>query len=1134
MKKSLIAALLLLPLLILLGGCGTLGDFIRDPHIERPAWEVDLELPLLPKTRIDVGDELAELLNIEEEKLMIKQDFDQLIDLELVEYLDIIDDQISFSFNEQLPHIPDSLMAPINDILSSLYPVTFTLPNISDYYVNEFKDIVNNLAFENLTLPQVPESFITELQQEFAAVAQSFNNQVFAEQLITELKSVISDISRTINVPPQTYTDYQYIIDLDFNSDIAQIIFKEGLITVEIENNTGTTLEGISLELLNQDREHAGELIKESTIITEGATGFYDFRLSEIQEPLTPDSELRLTFSSQGDTAVGGNVKLTAFLNEESGYNLELLQIIATEEQSFTITNSLNLNQLNGPLEKVTFNNGTIVLDFEWDELWNIQESNLDVKIFHNDNELISVNEGFSLKEQQFDFTQDRIDFEITLCTDTIYANSDIELFLQLILSPADFKNLVFREKQNFVEYVSPLSIDLPHLDFEGALISKILFSNGGIELNISKNQQLIPPKDIELKILLGTQELIKKNHNQFGFDQHYYHVREQKLHLEPQAIYLKEFTPGAVIEIDFELFLNKEDIEALTFAEGLDVSSSINITEFDLTILKDAIEYIKLTGGTFALKPLDYEFYNFNLTVDISGHQLPPVAGEENTFYWGTPQEPLRLEFAEAILNFNYEAVEIIEFVPGSEIKIQPIIKLGGADIKIIKLAQKEFITADEPLHIPLDFIDNLPLHSLSFRGGYFEIDLDLMDFLADLDLTIWYDFAEDDITGELNLISKLNVDDENPLRFSLGSPEEPVVFDFKKGLLIDFAVGIDTFIPGAKIGANINLDLSQWEEAIIDFDLAFFDLDDLTSLFDEQIEIGLDQIPSEFKNIRPNKEQIKIDLIVDNLTPFGFELSNLVLLAVDEDNSIIFDDENQPVTEIIAVTIPPHSENYALDVSQLIDSFYNIAIHYPHSIKIEGGDLDITAESEVISITRDLSFSLSAGIEIGLSLVIAKDITEDYFEVFIDPIPVEIESNELDLIVEWFRSASLYYEIINHMPLDGEITIFLGESSADFYETALFISEAFGLPLAQLNEEGLAIGPSESHRYQLGITSQALELFTLEDLYLGAKLTIPFEGETKTITFSRGDYVEFQKVWADIKILIDTGNIPQGGLSQ
>ncbi len=76
MPKRIKLGLGILLIIFLLPGCGPLGEFIRDPHVPGPSWDINLQLPLIPPSTIKMGEILEDLMEEEMPEGDIKFDFD--------------------------------------------------------------------------------------------------------------------------------------------------------------------------------------------------------------------------------------------------------------------------------------------------------------------------------------------------------------------------------------------------------------------------------------------------------------------------------------------------------------------------------------------------------------------------------------------------------------------------------------------------------------------------------------------------------------------------------------------------------------------------------------------------------------------------------------------------------------------------------------------------------------------------------------------------------------------------------------------------------------------------------------------------------------------------------------------------
>ena len=590
-------------------------------------------------------------------------------------------------------------------------------------------------------------------------------------------------------------------------------------------------------------------------------------------------------------------------------------------------------------------------------------------------------------------------------------------------------------------------------------------------------------------------------------------------------------------IEVEFEgetdTYYQDSEITVSISLEGVGDAESPVVASATLTtpiefdeqmeqVLEDFPEDVKSVTIEAGRLKVDIDDDGLELEIDeleisIDEQQLNEIEGEERVYSLqgltlNHDGEGLKVSFDGEVYKYLKDAVITIDVYLDQDVELVlgHVVLLEPMEEKI----EKDFT---ELLGEDNDFIQ-----FIKFSAGVLEVAID------DGDLNMDYE-VECLLAGE-ELFPLVEMD--GYLEYSLAGLE--VDFD-DQGVEFSFVFSVSSFTydPDSVIEVSVDLIDIDWEEMKVIFDEDKLGFADDISLFEESepINIGLSDLPEEVRRLGINSKHSSFYITYDNQTPMKVsvdEYDPIIITALDEEGNTIGEPVEIPFE--IGANDKGQSENY-------IDTMIDILNAYPDSIQLSGGTMNFGPPDEddtVVTLLPEMTLEVGIEQELALSLVLRadKDDPEKPLVFRQEPQPVDIDADEQDLIGSWLQEASLHYAIVNHMPLDSTISIYLGEYEGvfeseedydDFYEQDdLLVMKLIELPAPVLDEDGFVEAPSDLKEITVPFDQEAIEWFQLDNLHLGVVLEIPVGEEDKTITFSSDDYIQL-RVWSTVKIRVN-----------
>lgn len=1100
MSLSLKNLLFLLLILFLLTGCGAI-NYLQQEEFTGPSWDVNIAIPLWPMQTLEIGRELAQVINEDLEGPIGYQDSQEIYSLEIGDLLAL--DQSSFEsivridLGGEAQEEGDRAFASIRDFFANALKEEFPIDDLlGDALSLEAFSYTKTFSSEEEDFPSIDDqlqgvfdSFLDYQKLiELPSIDRTLENRIYDE--IGQLFSFgpedlfVSTIFHEENL-------VEISIPFDFHSFKA-LYLSSSILEVHLENKTETTI--TSMDVALYDRSNGEDLADDRREnIERGATGVIELHLEGVS--IGKDLELNLILMV-ADPIEEGWVNL--YLGLVPGWSLEKVQVL--EENNYTIFLQEPIENLSSEIREALFQGGTLELDLRLPEGL-IEEYELSVQI--GDVTLTEGSNDLAGKSLPFYRSNGPVG-------EVIFRAEDVDTYI--VGAKAHLSFSLLDPKIERVEMVEPFLLDLPKTEVylaDTLSVEEVSFSQGDLFLEvIARPEAWEDDLEYSLEVYLGEEVFYQGVNSLVG--RALYPERMEIL----SSVTTHTYYEGASLEVKSELL--DVVVDEARLKRPIEIEEVI---ELPLDDWPSSLQEITIEEGYLEIEihddGLDME-YSLEMTLD--GQRIERVLGSPSLYSLagitiGRETQGLTIVFEAKVYRYVRDAVVKVaanlsqerDFQLGRIVLAEPLVERFTWDLK--------------DMGADLDFLE-----LVSFSKGLLGLAIESESLELEHSLECW-------LGGE-----RLSPVEEGSYVFSL--EDRTLSAKEGEGFIFQLTVSALTFDPKGSINAKAWIEGLEWKEigVALDEEMGFLEL----ALFHEGEEeiypLYLEDLPSYIKQLRFNPALSSFHLAIENETSVGLSsVEPLLIRALNSDGESIYDEEGEAIEAAIEIGAHP----FQREEIELLEPLLSLLEAYPHSLCLSGGLLklgpseeEIGAGDDLIIIRPDMRLAIEADLDVVASLIITKDpLQEEPFVVHLPPRPVSLEIEGQEVLESWIKEATLYYTLINHMPLFGTIYLSLGEFEGDlereedvesFYsQEDLLYFELVHLPLALKDEDGFAIGESPPYEGEITFAAEDLSWLTRENLHVGLTIEIPLDND-EFISFSTSDYIKLS-AWANSVIQVN-----------
>lgn len=1105
---------------LLLSGCAAINKLMQE-DFTGPSWDVDLVLPLVPTQQIMIGESFAEQFDVTEGGgFQVEDTIDGLETIYPMREVDLADFTTAIEKTINMDEDEDGESRFDFDNLLDIEEARYDLEEYKDqlnYESFDFSEIYDDFAVSEDTLDKVRDSFEEkEADVEVPEIPDSIMQELGDKFAIDPPRSINPDGLGGFDSDP----DLEGTIEFDEFEEFVEVTFAQGGLGISIENKLGTTVDEVTVALFNQGEEEPLTQVSYNEGIDDGDNVELFLDLADVT--MKNKAQLQITADLQGDPAGGSpSLDIGVVPQEPEVYK-------AVVSDPYEIDEEITLDPFYDEdmgVKKVEFQGGDLVIHLEIDpELATVLTVyELDVVIGEGEEDEVAFVEGNnSLDGILLNLEREpKVYFQAVDLT-TYVANAEIKVIISLEVEQEDLYRVTMADPIDFDgvrEVDRPEDMEIREILFqEGSyLIIDIVYGNeeGEEEIDYSISIDIGGKVFDEEPIDLSSQGILTFHREgcmviNFETELYTYLAGSQitvdvYLHEDAEVVeaWMEEESPFTIDgDIEEPLAGFPEDVSRIIFAEGIlevdidDDGLGIDVTDMHINLGGQDLERIEDTTQ-FSLAGVDLE-----APADGWEELDVLVTFEAEAVYYNAHKE---ITLNVDLLDMHLERVYLVEQVEEIRESITELLgeERGGA------------------------------IREITFSSGLLEIFIDDGDLELEYSLDIF--FGED----RLDPVS----DSDNAYLYNL--EEYVMVFPEEEELEMLVLFSLES------------LSYQQDQDNIVEVDGELYDMDwlEMKVLLDDPsamgvpaeftpfeedfvIELGLHDFPDIFKQIRINRDLFHFDLIFTNETPFSFETKgfqdeegegDLIMAAIGGDQELI---ERFKIR--IPGALPGEQVRYSLaeEDETFNDRILDLFETFPEKIEIQGGIFSLLGSDAVVTINKDQSVDVEGEYSLGLSLVLERDPGLDSFVIRLEPEPLDFDMDEQEMF-QWIQDATLHYEIVNSIPFDGYVSLYLGQFYGDYEDeddvTSFYEDEdhyrldILNLPPPTLDADGFVVEASEIYRGDTSFTRTVLDWFMEEDLHYGLQVTIPFEEEDqKTLTFSIADYLQL-KMWVSAGVRIN-----------
>ncbi|MBF8436954.1 hypothetical protein I0Q91_07695 [Halanaerobiaceae bacterium Z-7014] len=507
---------------------------------------------------------------------------------------------------------------------------------------------------------------------------------------------------------------------------------------------------------------------------------------------------------------------------------------------------------------------------------------------------------------------------------------------------------------------------------------------------------------------------------------------------------------------------------------EKIDVSELTNI---------DGFEYLEFTDGSIVVEiPEEFELSDDGVKIEFAGEKLDRIDGRTFSFDGVSIDKD---KFADDNNEIEIEIIFTIVELEGD--------KDGDYSVSLRVDEDLEWDIRIEDFNLEYDFAFDSDV--IDAEDIVFKEDSKLIFEIIDSDLTfedikLVIDDRETNKDGEINLAGMtLQELSDSKIEFSGTLP----------GDLNDFEIGINP--------ANL-----AWEVKA----------EDAIKLINDEIESnGNDKLFSEEIDLT----DLDIDDFSDYIKPSAGGLEFLIELTSDIDglgfelDGFVFDVDGEEVeVDDFKLKAGEVSELPEGKIDDLFDLIFD-SDDQPEKLTIKiDGIKAINEDDKFIIYPGDNEIKANAKMNFYLEFEFVADENLDNFIYRAEPEEFDLDEDTRDALSNNLRSVEIVQEIVNELPLSGEIEIFIRGDEVDkddFYDDGN--EGIYSSGLINLKKD------NQRYRYQQELDEDFIEALTEESpIYIGFRIKIPID-EDEPVRFSTNDRIEL-KMWSNVTVRVNS----------
>ena len=1143
-------------MMVMASGCDIWRSGIDEVEkAEGPTWDVDLAIPLLPATEVELGEMLVEHFGLDPEQvdreIRLKSanilEEDRLTDEGRIRLMDqrlLLADQIDLTeagFNYEKGY---NLSRPGED--DGYSGDSFRMSEINRY----LEELADDLTREELFIyPDGSQYKIREetLREPLDFVHDSYwlgeNETISVELPELDLAEVLAGVEalQLVELEPDklmviTEDDYDFEYEIgELPDQILRVQLKSGEFSFVVDGGGGENIEVKEVQVWLGGQELPGRFIRV------GEEEHYYFNLAD--RYLTGDEKIKVYYEIRVDRTgleEPGLLELRFGITEEFKPGLVELVPGAVEVEPLETVIELDFDGNLEHIKEFIFRDGLLEIEII-EELLNL---GYELEVFLDGKKLSQLNDpgGKSSDSQEFelaaaggarvipiDGVRDEIPVivEIELNSFQYIAREDVEVGIELGLSELDWAVRI-------VDYpLEEIRLYDDELDFEN--IDELIFTEDSrllleiLEFPCCQYTVALelPGRDLVTNPILLTES--RPAAEVFLSD------TEIGSQLDSSAV-LKGLFNGVVDNSsDFlEIELRTEiEIEKVRF-DPAEPEVYQERFEIELASLPAEISSIEITRGIMELEilaaePDDLKFNQFELIFSD---------GRSREFSYDSGQGLYYLDLAGEVLaktGGSWGGLELVVDAEMTEISVgEDDVMLrsgfrettGRNDLDIGRITFEDDALSwsyQANLLSETDFKYLADVEYFVFDQAVLEIEIE--DIGWEIDHRIGVSVGGQKIAGsQSGRIYRFNLADRKLKLTRSGAGEtNGSTKENKAGLefVVEIYYAVDSLEYDAELAeasldiddvlVRASLDDLSWSEIRLNLARIAENYDLLTDT--RPFATGFDRHNEILKDVRLNYGSADFMLYLDNNSAIDFELTGLELTGLDSQG-------NKMAEVVVDLKIPARANDYDIFSAELRDKFFELIETYPAEIRLAGGELLVPDQS--VSLRPDDSIYLDGDYEIGLSFILRPEngLAGD-FVYYAEPSKIkvndDVRSLVTDNIVEFQFAQLLSYDL----PLNGTLGIYIDqfdpglETVSDFYDSARYRTDFVELPARSLDGQRFNTAPGDSLEL---IKLLADDRANADDYYIGFKVSIPAENE---ITF-RTDQRFNLKMWLNLIVRV------------
>ncbi len=889
-KKSIL--FLLVMALFLVAGCDIINE-LREDGITGPSWDVNMAIPLLPNTEVEVGrmmsDALGDLLGEDGEELefyddaFIQEGFklsDQFdmddLDFEFSEVIDLDEDFDLAAVDDQIDSINQSLefqeTFDVGDMVESSFAQSIEVDtgefdgiefpdetfsqvvdfNFDDYDINideisqqievdgsvELAEGDIDYDFDTFNLSDslsldIPDEETDEIDSLFTGISESISLPAIPGEVTDEINTKLSIGPETIPFPEMsgenTISGDDHGILKLEFTEFEWIQFDHDSGALKVEINNQTGTDLTEVKVALINKGEVEPFTKDQNSIAEGTTGIFTLELAGNE--LKNEADIELTITPDVTTDLTGELGLEMYPDPLQEVTVRKVEV----DDIININESENIPFYNDPadqvIKEIEFRSGNLKISVNTDPADLETEMDIDIagKLDINIGGEVYNVGDNDLTGKTLDLTQN-IEFSFSETTSTYISGAEIEVVFEFL--NRDIRKIVLDDAHS-AEINEQQTIDKP----ADLIVDTVTFDAGTLNIThtitedgVDVSDELGLDIDNNLKLIIG--DPADANYIfQPGDD---LTGKTFDFTEDIQVIYEEDGITTFIsnVEIGVEVSLDGVVIREAVLQE----SEAIEITETmtaSLPALPENVVSAELIAGRFQINIDDGEMDNdFDIDIVLDGVPLDPVVEG------GITEEDMIYDLSGQVIEGGEDMVITIDVTARKYIKDQIItyavdmienIDIGEIVLENVTHDHQDIISVD----LPGDFQENID--QVTLGSGELQIEIDDGGLDLDYDLVIEIK-GPGDVWQELDLISE--IDGVSTYDLEGIEIEIPDVGDLELAMRSEISVNSFTYQeePG-DLQINGSLSGVDWESATIS-DFMIEDMDPFGDIDVEDVE--------------------------------------------------------------------------------------------------------------------------------------------------------------------------------------------------------------------------------------------------------------------------------------------------------